>query len=88
MLFDGELMRCSLCDAEQQHDPKKESDWRAIQFPGEECAYYVCPAHFPEDGSRVDDFRKAYVAVVFELAELRKWSRTRLVDVLHGLNLS
>jgi len=88
MPFDGELMRCSLCDAEQQHDPKEESDWRAIQFPGEERAYYVCSAHFPEDGATADEYTRAYLAVVTELVERHKWSRTQLVDVLIGLNLS
>ena len=78
----------SLCDAEQQHDPKEESDWRAIQFPGEERAYYICPAHFPEDGARADDFRDAYVAVVLELAKRRGWSETKLGDALLGLSLS
>ena len=88
MPFNGELMRCSLCGAQQQHDPSEENDWRVIQFSGEDEVYYVCPIHFPPDGARVDDFKHAYLAVVTELVERHKWSRTQLVDVLIGLNLS
>jgi hypothetical protein len=87
MPFDGELMECSLCDAEQQHDPEARSDWRAMQFPGEDDVYYVCPAHFPPDGAGVDAFREAYLEVFIKLAELRGQDEGQLGEALVGLRI-
>lgn len=41
-LFHGETMKCEVCKKEQKSDPKKESNWTAIQAD-DRPPIYICP---------------------------------------------
>lgn len=59
--FAGQLMRCIVCDRQQQSDPTVESEWRCIQIEND--LFYACPNEFPPSGSE-QDFKEAYEIVI------------------------
>lgn len=70
-LFNGEMMTCAICGKEQQSDPLKESNWRAIQLDEE--VFYVCTDHFPPDEmATIEGFTEAYKRVLEILIEKRE----------------
>jgi hypothetical protein len=56
--FQGEEMACCMCSRKQMSEAGVESNWRCIEVNGTAC--YVCPVHFPSDGSPSWKFKKAY----------------------------
>jgi hypothetical protein len=60
--FQGETMTCVMCGREQQSDPAVRSDWRCLEVDGQ--PYYVCPDHFPPDGSTKEAFSEAYQIIL------------------------
>lgn len=51
-------LTCVLCGREQQSDPGRRSNWRAVILDTR--TYYACPGHFPPDGSDAEAFEAAY----------------------------
>lgn len=68
MPFDGELMECVLCGRKQRSNPKKQSQWRAIQWGDD--IHYACPKHFPPDDATAAEFSAAYRPFIMKVAEL------------------
>jgi hypothetical protein len=71
--FQGEWMRCVICDREEKSDPAVQSGWRAIELNG--VLYYGCRDHFPGDDASTDEFSTAYRNLI--LRALRKRSDTK-----------
>lgn len=73
-VFMGETMICAICGRQGQSDPNKSDNWRAIDIGQER--HYICPKHFPPDGSSAYDFQIAYAKVLNRLMRLprKKWS--------------
>lgn len=67
-VFRGELMVCALCRAKHRSSQRANSQWRALELDGHR--FYVCPNHFPPDGSSTQAFRDAYVFVLKRLVNL------------------
>lgn len=44
--FMGEDMECSVCGRIEKSDPKKSSQWTAIQIPDTPIVKYFCPTCF------------------------------------------
>jgi|GEM_PF-3203169 len=64
-VFQGELMVCALCDAQERSNPETNTGWRALELEGKR--FYVCARHFPPDGSPAAEFTVAYAAVLLAL---------------------
>jgi len=60
--FQGEVMRCELCNRVEKSDPLFDSGWRFIELDG--IGYYICPNEFPPDGSSAKAFKEAYVRIL------------------------
>lgn len=68
MTFHGEMMTCVLCGRKKRSNPKKNTQWRAIQW-GEK-VFYCCPKHFPPDDASAGEFSAAYRPFIMKVAEL------------------
>jgi hypothetical protein len=73
--FEGEVIECSLCPRKQKSVQKRNANWRAFTLDG--TTYYVCPIHFPPDGSKARKFTAAYKRILDRL--MRKY-HIELVD--------
>jgi hypothetical protein len=71
-LFKGEMMDCILCGRQEKSTAGKNSEWRAVQ--ADEKIYYVCPAHFPADGSSKFAFQRTYERILNKVMILRSGS--------------
>lgn len=69
--FNGQIMTCCICGAQQQHDPQVQSRWRCVEVNRE--PYFACPFEFPLDEDRADaeEFREAWQTVFAAIAFLR-----------------
>jgi hypothetical protein len=57
--FQGELMRCVLCDRSERSDPAVETQWRALDI--DDRIFYACPDEFPPDETGTkEEFGMAY----------------------------
>lgn len=79
-LFQGEKMRCIMCNKVQWSDPQVNSDWTAIEFEGK--TYYVCPGEMPFERAKAgvateDDFTRAYQKIFYRIAALKRSKRFR-----------
>jgi len=63
--FQGELMVCGVCSAQELSSPTQESDWRYIQVDTR--AWHVCPRHFPPDGASEEVVQEVYAWVLKRL---------------------
>ena len=68
--FQGELMKCVLCGAEQKSDPSASSDWRAVDIGGKR--FYACKNEFPMDGIGTTEayeaaYRKFLTAAIIKM---------------------
>lgn len=61
ILFQGELMRCLLCDREERSTPHAETNWRALDI--DDRIFYACPDEFPPDETGT----KEELALAFQL---------------------
>jgi len=66
-VFRGELMTCALCGKQERSSLETNTDWRALEIDGRR--NYVCPTHFPPDGSSSRAFAKAYADVLARLTD-------------------
>lgn len=78
-LFQGEKMRCIMCNKVQRSDPEVNSDWTAIEFEGK--TYYVCPGELPFEKAQAgtateDDFKEAYAKIFSRITALKNARRT------------
>lgn len=64
-MFDGELMTCIICGAQERSDPRIESQWRALLV--DDVLYYVCPGEFPPDEAEREDFKTAYQLIISKI---------------------
>lgn len=61
-VFQGELMTCCVCGAEERSAAGVGSQWRALQI--DERVVYACPEEFPPDGSSAEAFKVAYQIIL------------------------
>jgi len=59
--FQGETMKCIVCQKVQKADPKISLNWRAVDVDG--YRYYACPDHFPPDNATAEEFEAAYMVI-------------------------
>lgn len=74
--FMGEMMRCVMCGKEEMSTPTRESNWRCMVVGKQR--YYACTDEFPADGSKVDEFQKAYTKVITKVAKLKGMKPAKL----------
>lgn len=60
----GLLMTCTMCNRKEMTGTIAPSDWRCIEIDAK--PFYVCPDHFPKDGSP-EGFKEAYGKVLREI---------------------
>jgi len=61
-VFSGELMKCVICNCQEQSEPGVESQWRALTVDGK--TWYACPDEFPPDRASPEKFKNAYQRVL------------------------
>lgn len=68
--FVGETMTCTLYGKVEKSDPGVETQWRCIEL--DSVGYYVCPKHFPPDGSPSRRYERAYTKVLHHLIAIHR----------------
>ena len=60
-LFKNVSVRCEICGSTQYLTGNEQSEWRCLEV--NKTKHYVCPKHFPADGSSVEEYQKAYLKI-------------------------
>ena len=65
-LFQGEVMTCCVCGAQEKSDVGKQSNWTALELGAGDtkAVFYVCPNELPGPGGKVAEFELAYKRVL------------------------
>lgn len=62
-MFAGRTVSCCLCGIVKSFGVDRvESEWRCIQV--DDKPWYICPKHFPPDGSGREAFKNAYYSAI------------------------